>query len=126
MVNLKDRGLKRLVKALGYSYSGFIAAWKNEEAFRIEFVLAAFMIPAGFLVGTTYTQKSLLVGTCFIVLITELLNSAIEAVVDRISKDHHELSGRAKDMGSTAVFLSLCMTVIVWLLIIIERFFPGI
>ena len=88
----------------------------------MEIVAAAVMLPLAFWLGQTASQRGLLVGTCFIVLITELMNSAIEAVVDRIGTEHHELSGRAKDIGSAAVMMSLIMTVIVWGLIILERF----
>ena len=90
----------------------------------MEIVAAALMLPLAFWLGTTAVQRGLLVGTCFIVLITELLNSAIEAVVDRIGTEHHELSGRAKDIGSAAVMVSLIMTVIVWGIVIMERFCP--
>ena len=90
----------------------------------MEIVAAALMLPLAFLLGQTASQRGLLVGTCFIVLITELMNSAIEAVVDRIGTEHHELSGRAKDIGSAAVMVSLIMTVIVWGIVIMERFCP--
>ena len=122
MGNSEAKGLKRLINATRYSVAGLKAAWKNEEAFRMEIVAAALMIPSAFWLGQTASQRGLLVGTCFIVMITELLNSAIEAIVDRIGTEHHELSGRAKDIGSAAVMLSLIMTVIVWGLIILERF----
>jgi len=122
VANSEAQGLKRLVNATRYSLAGLKAAWKNEEAFRMEIVAAALMVPSAFWIGTTAAQRGLLVGTCFIVLITELLNSAIEAIVDRIGVEHHELSGRAKDIGSAAVMLSLIMTVIVWGLIVLERF----
>ena len=124
MANSEAQGLKRFVNATRYSLAGLKAAWKHEEAFRMEIVAAALMLPLAFWIGTTAVQKGLLVGTCFIVLITELLNSAIEAIVDRIGVEHHELSGRAKDIGSAAVMVSLIMTVIVWGLIILERFCP--
>ncbi len=123
MGSTNAKGLRRLINATGYTMSGFKAAWKSEEAFRQEIILAAIMIPAGLWLGTTAVQKALLAGTCLVVIITELLNSAIEAVVDRIGPENHELSGRAKDMGSAAVFVSLCVTVLVWGLIIYERFF---
>lgn len=123
MGNSNAKGVRRLINAWFYTMAGFKAAWKSEEAFRQEVVLSVILIPAGLWIGTTATQKALLVGTCMIVLITELLNSAIETVVDRIGSENHVLSGRAKDMGSAAVFVSLCATVIVWGLIVYERFF---
>ncbi len=123
MGSTNAKGLKRLINATGYSMKGFKAAWKHEEAFRQEVILATILICSGFWLGETMIQKALLIGTCFIVLITELLNSGIEAVVDRIGSEHHELSGRAKDMGSAAVFVSLSLVVIVWAFIIYERFF---
>ena len=117
------KGVRRLINACFYTMAGFKATWKSEEAFRQEVVLSVIMIPAGLWIGTTATHRALLVGTCMIVLITELLNSAIETVVDRIGSENHVLSGQAKDMGSAAVFVSLCTTVLVWGLIIYERFF---
>ncbi|MGA1869586.1 MAG: diacylglycerol kinase [bacterium] len=118
----KSRGLRRLIKATGYSIAGYKSAWKYEEAFRIECVLAIIMIPAGLCIGSTAVQRSLLVGSCFLVIIIELLNAAIEAVVDRIGPAYHELSGRSKDMGSAAVLTSLILTIIIWGLILWERF----
>ena len=124
MANSEAKGLKRLINATRYSLAGLKAAWKHEEAFRMEIIAAAVMLPLAFWLGQTAAQRGVLVGTCFVVLITELLNSAIEAIVDRIGTDHHELSGRAKDIGSAAVMLSLIMTVIVWGIVIMERFCP--
>ena len=122
MANSEAKGLKRLINATRYSLAGLRAAWKNEEAFRMEIVAAAVMIPSAFWLGTTAAQRGLLVGTCFVVMITELLNSAIEAIVDRIGTEHHELSGRAKDIGSAAVMVSLIMTLIIWGDFMLERF----
>jgi len=99
--------MQRVLKATVYSYRGFIAAYRNEEAFRQETWLALVMVPLGAYLGQTPIEQVLLVTTLLIVLLTELLNSAIEAAIDRISEDHHELSGRAKDIGSAAVFMSL-------------------
>ena len=90
----------------------------------MEIAAAVIMLPLSFWLGQTASQIGLLLGTCFIVLITELLNSAVETVVDRIGVDHHELSGRAKDIASAAVMLSLVMTVVIWALVIMERFCP--
>lgn len=124
MGNSEAKGLRRLINATRYSIAGLKAAWKNEEAFRMEVVAAAIMLPLAFWLGQTASQRGLLVVTCFIVMITELLNSAIEAIVDRIGAEHHELSGRAKDIGSAAVMVSLIMTAIVWAIVIMERFCP--
>jgi diacylglycerol kinase (ATP) len=115
-------GLGRIVDAQLYTIQGLRAIWKHEAAFRQECALAAVMIPAAFWVGGDAVQIALLIGVCLVVLIVELLNSAIEAVVDRISDDMHELSGRAKDMGSAAVFVSLCLAGLTWLLILWQRF----
>lgn len=115
-------GITRLIKATGYSIAGLKAAWQEEAAFRQEVLLSIVMIPAAFWVGETAVQRILLIASVFIVLITEILNSAVEAVVDRIGSDPHPLSGRAKDMGSAAVMLSLINVAIVWGLIICERF----
>lgn len=117
-----ETGIKRVIHATNYTILGFKAIWKHEAAFRQEVALAAVMIPAAFWVGADAVQRSVLIGVCLVVLITELLNSGIEAVVDRIGPEHHELSGRAKDMGSAAVFVSLCLAGSTWLLILWERF----
>lgn len=115
-------GLIRIVDAQRYTIKGLRAIWKHEAAFRQECALAALMIPAAFWIGTDAVRIALLVGVCLLVLVVELLNSAVEAVVDRISDEMHELSGRAKDMGSAAVFVSLCLAGLTWILILWERF----
>ena len=109
-----NKGLVRILKAAVYSWQGFQAAFKYEEAFRQELLLAVVLIPLGYWLGESGVEKALLIGTVVIVLIVEILNSAIEAVVDRFGDEHHELSGRAKDMGSTAVFLALVLVVLTW------------
>lgn len=101
---------------------GFHAAWRHESAFRQETLLTAALIPAAVWLGENATQIALLVGTLLLVVIVELLNSAIEAVVDRVGDEHHPLSGRAKDMGSAAVFLALALTLVVWAVIAVEHF----
>jgi diacylglycerol kinase (ATP) len=108
-------GLARLFAATGYSMQGLRAAWKHEEAFRIEATLALLCIPLAFWVGQDLTQKLLLVICCGLVIITELINSAIEAAVDRFGSEQHPLSGQAKDIGSAAVFCSLVLFLVVWL-----------
>jgi diacylglycerol kinase (ATP) len=115
-------GIRRIWNAALYSTAGLRVAWKHEAAFRQELVLCLVMVPVAFRVGDNAVERSLLVGTCLLVLVVELLNSAIESVVDRIGPDRHELSGRAKDMGSAAVFISLWLTVICWGLVIYENY----
>lgn len=117
-----NRGFKRLVNAFYYSMAGFKAAWINEEAFRQELLSGIIVVPAGFFIGATGTQRAILIGSYLIIPLVELLNSAIEATVDRFGNERNELSGRAKDIGSAAVFLSICTAVIMWGLIIWERF----
>jgi diacylglycerol kinase (ATP) len=112
-------GIGRIIKAFGWSMSGLKAVFMNEAAFRQELLLCAILAPLAFYLGNTGVEKALLLGSLMLVLIVELLNSSIEAAVDRIGKDRHELAGRAKDMGSAAVFLSLLNVAIVWLIIIL-------
>ncbi len=114
-------GLGRIVKAAKYSWRGLCAAWRHEHAFRQELVLATVLIPAAFWLGRDPMQIALLAGSVMLVLIVELLNSAIEAVVDRVSLDLHDLSGRAKDCGSAAVFLALILCAVVWLAAIVQQ-----
>ena len=116
------KGLDRIIKAFGYSLKGFRAAFENEAAFRQELALAVIMVPVGFWLGQTPIEQALLVGVVLMVLVVELLNTAVEAVVDRVGDEHHELAGRAKDMGSAAVFLSLTVVLIVWGLILLPQF----
>lgn len=107
-------GLVRLWNALGYSRDGLTAAWKNEAAFREEVLLAAIAIPLAFYLGRTGIERALLIGSIVLILIVEILNSALEAVVDKASPEKHELAKRAKDMGSAAVLLSLLNAAAVW------------
>lgn len=107
-------GLVRLWNALGYSRDGLAAAWKNEAAFREEVLLAAIAIPLAFYLGRTGIDRALLIGSIVLILIVEILNSALEAVVDKASPEKHELAKRAKDMGSAAVLLSLLNAAAVW------------
>jgi diacylglycerol kinase (ATP) len=108
------RGLTRLINALGYSRDGLRAAWRNEAAFREEILLAAIAIPLAFHFGQTGTDRALMVGSVILILIVEILNSAVEAVVDKASPEKNELAKRAKDMGSAAVLLSLVNAAVVW------------
>ena len=118
----KKTGVARVVRATFFSLAGLKAAWKNEAAFRQECAVAIVMIPAALWLGTNSLERLLLVATVVLVLIVELLNSAVEAVVDRVGSDHHVLSGQAKDMGSAAVFLSLVLALVVWSTIAWTRF----
>ena len=111
MIKLLQR---RFVKSGAHSLQGLSATWKGEEAFRVELILALFLLPLGLYLGETRVEKLLLDGTVFLVLIIELMNSAVESVVDRVGSEQHELSGRAKDQGSAAVLLSLFLLVSVW------------
>lgn len=115
-------GISRVLHATGHSIAGIRAAYRHESAFRQEFWLAVLMIPASFWLGRNWIEIALLAGTVLIVLIVELLNSGIEAAIDRISFELHELSGRAKDYASAAVFLSLVLCGAVWLTAIWQRF----
>ena len=108
------QGLTRLINALGYSKDGLAAAWKNEAAFREEVLLAAVAFPLAFYLGQTGIERALLAGSILIILIVEILKSAVEAVVDKASPEKHELAKRAKDMGSAAVLLSLLNAAVIW------------
>lgn len=111
-------GIKRIINATGYSIRGLSAAFKHESAFRQELALAVILAPVAIYAGQTNVERSILIGSLLLVLIVELLNSSIEAIVDRVGHEHHELSGQAKDIGSAAVFVSLANVVIIWVIII--------
>ena len=111
-------GLERLFKAFGFSMQGLTAAFKNETAFRQEIYLSIILIPLGFYLGETGVEVALLVSVILLLLITELINSGMEAVVDRFGGDHHELSGRAKDVASAAVLIALLNVVLVWVCVL--------
>lgn len=112
------RGPARIFKAFKWSMMGLRAAWLHESSFRLEAVLALVLVPAGVLLGQSGTERALLVGSVLLVLSIELLNSAIEAVIERYGPEHHELAGRAKDMGSAAVFVALLGVAATWALIL--------
>ncbi|MGS3136787.1 diacylglycerol kinase [Aeromonas sanarellii] len=107
-------GITRIINATGYSMKGLKSAWINEAAFRQELVLILLLMPLAFWIGDSLNEILLLVCISWLVVIVEVLNSAIEAVVDRIGSEHHELSGRAKDLGSAAVFIALALNSLVW------------
>jgi len=112
-------GLQRVLNAAGYSWAGLTAAFRHEDAFRQEVFLALLLIPLALYLGETGIERALMAGAVLLVLIVELLNSAIEAAVDRISLDHHLLIKRAKDMGSAAVMIGLLNVVVVWALVLL-------
>ena len=119
----KNENIFRHIRnAVIYSFAGFKSAWNNEMAFRLETIVIALMLPVGIWLGQTVVEWALLVGSVMLVLITELLNSAVETVVDRIGAEQHILSKQAKDLGSAAAALSMLVAVIVWALIAYERF----
>ena len=120
----ENEGLMRhIIKALIWSMAGIKAAWQNELAFRSQAIVIAILLPFGLWLGRTVVEWALLFGSCMLVLIVELLNSALETIVDRIGVELHELSGRAKDLGSAAAFFSMITAAIIWGLIAYERFF---
>ena len=110
------QGFRRIWNAFFYSWDGLKAAFQHEAAFRQELLLACILIPVALLFPVDFSMKALMVGSVMWVLIVEILNSALEAVVDRISQEHHPLSKRAKDLGSAAVFLSLLNLLVIWIL----------
>jgi diacylglycerol kinase (ATP) len=117
----KPRGILRVMRALGASANGLVGAFREEAAFRQELALAALVIPLALRLGHSGVERALLIAPMLLVLIVELLNSAIEATVDRIGFERHQLAGLAKDIGSAAVFVSFVLLVAVWLLVLVGR-----
>ncbi|MEA3405072.1 MAG: diacylglycerol kinase [Pseudomonadota bacterium] len=114
-------GVKRIFYAAGYSWKGFRSTWKHEAAFRQEVILFALLAPVAFWLGEDFAETAVLIAVLLFVLVVELLNSAVESVVDRIGEDFHKLSGRAKDQGSAAVFLSFFIAFIVWVGFLVSK-----
>jgi len=114
----KPQGFTRLFRAFANSFKGFAGAFREEAAFRQELALAVVVVPLGLWLGRTGVEKALLIAPMLLILIVELLNSAIEAAIDRIGFEHHKLSGLAKDIGSAAVFTSILLLVVVWALVL--------
>jgi len=112
------RGPGRLLAATRWSLQGLRAAWLHESSFRLEVCLSGVLVPLGTWLGRTGVEKALLVGTVMLVLAMELLNSAIETVIERFGPEHHELAGRAKDMGSAAVFVCVLTAASTWTLVL--------
>jgi len=112
-------GLKRILNATGYSISGFKAAYRNEAAFRQIVLINLILIPVSFFLDVTRSEHVLMIIVCLFAMIVELFNSAIEAVVDRVSLEKHQLSKNAKDMGSAAQFVALSIIAVTWLIILL-------
>lgn len=117
----KKTGVAHFKSAFGWSMRGFYAAFKYESAFRQEAFLSLILVPLGLYLGITAVERALLVGSVLLVLIVELLNSSVEAAIDRIGLERHELSGRSKDLGSAAVFMACFFVVCIWGVILIDR-----
>lgn len=117
-----NTGIRRILRATRYSAQGFAHAWQHEAAFRQEVALAVVLAPLAIWLGSTPVERLALIGSCVLVLVVELLNSAVEATVDRFGEEQHELSGRAKDLGSAAVFVALVLVVATWATIAWQRF----
>src|SRR5450631_717769 len=117
----KPTGITRLLRAFGYSLQGFRHAWRDEAAFRQEVFLSLILIPAGLYLGRSGVERALLVSPMLLILVVEILNSAVEAVVDRSGTERHPLAGMAKDMGSAAVLLSFVLLGTVWLLVLSDH-----
>ncbi len=111
----KTTGFKRIINATRYSWQGICSAFKHEAAFRQELILFGVLAPCSFWLDVTHVERVLMIASLLLIMLVELLNSAIEAVVDRIGEERHELAGRAKDTASAAVFIALALAVFVWL-----------
>ena len=115
------RGPGRILKAAKWSWQGLRAAWLHESSFRLEVWLLLLAVPLALWLGDSGLERALMIGSCLLVLAAELLNSAIEAVIERYGPEHHELAGRAKDMGSAAVFVLMMNVLLVWGLVLGPR-----
>jgi diacylglycerol kinase (ATP) len=122
MRSQNENFFRHIRKAVIFSFAGFSAAWNNEKSFRYQTIVIALMLPVGIWIGETAVEWALLLGSAMLVLITELLNSAVETVVDRIGAEQHILSKQAKDLGSAAAAMSMLTAAIVWSLIAYENF----
>jgi len=111
--------LQHVINATRYSFRGLCHAWANESAFRYEIYVLAVALPTAALLSKGAVERALMIGSVLLVVVVELINSAIETTVDRVSKDHHELSGHAKDMASAAVFTSIVLAATVWLVLLL-------
>jgi len=118
MADKLTHAIEHLIKATGYSLAGLRAAVRHEEAFRQELLALVIAVPVALWLGKNGIEQALLIGSCLLVLVVELVNSAIEAAVDRVGSERHELSGRAKDLGSAAVFCAIVLALVVWILVL--------
>ena len=116
------RGPAGILRAAVWSLQGLRAAWLHESSFRLEVYLFIILAPAGWLLGATGVERALLIGSCLLVMAMELMNSSMEAVIERYGAEHHELAGRAKDMGSAAVFVLMMNVILVWALALGPRY----
>jgi diacylglycerol kinase (ATP) len=112
--------IERILNATRYSWNGLREGWRTQPALRYEFITLLFAVPVGWLIGSTGVERALLIASCLQVVVVELINSAIETVVDRIGSERHDLSGLAKDLGSAAVFCSIVLAATVWLIICVS------
>lgn len=122
MASIEARGPRQILKATRYSLQGLRAAWRFESSFRMEVYVFVALAPFALWLGADGIERALLLGALLLVLVVELLNGAIEAIVDKTTPDYHELAGRSKDMGSAAVFLSMLNAVAVWTLVLAPRY----
>ena len=122
MASTVPRGPRQIIQAMGYSLQGLKAAWRYESSFRMELYIFCLLAPLGLWLGATSIERVLLFGSLLAVLAAELLNGAIEAIVDKTTPEFNELAGRSKDMGSAAVFLCMLNVVVVWTLILLPRY----
>jgi diacylglycerol kinase (ATP) len=121
-----NTGIRRILRATKFSVQGLAQAWRHEAAFRQELLLVIVLIPVAVWLGQSAVEYAVLFASLLLVLVVELLNSAIEAAIDRHGDEHHELSGRAKDLGSAAVFISLVIVVVIWGAVAYQRFFASV
>jgi len=122
MASTEPRGPRQIIQAMGYSLQGLKAAWRHESSFRLELYLFLLLAPTGLWLGTNAIERVLLVSSLLLVLIAELLNGAVEAIVDKTTPEFNVLAGRSKDMGSAAVFLCMLNVGVVWGLIVLPRY----
>jgi diacylglycerol kinase (ATP) len=121
MENKDENLIGHIINAFRYTFAGFKSAWQNELAFRGEVVVVAVMLPLGLWLGQSAAERALLIASLLLILLTELVNSALEAVVDRIGPKRHELSKRAKDLGSAAAFVAMVTAALVWIIIVVDH-----
>ncbi len=124
MASIETRGPRQILQAMRYSLQGLRSAWKVESSFRMEVYVVSVLAPLALWLGANGIERALLLAVLVLVLVAELLNGAVEAIVDKTTPEYHELAGRSKDMGSAAVFLCMLNVVAVWALILAPRYLP--